>query len=196
MQQPSAGVLPHTRTRAVHWISTAAALGAVVGGGMLVQPAGASPSGPDTAIGARSGGEAVATTAPDPDEAEYPFDCAGVPVLVVDHAPADLDGDGRPETVALVRCDAPGGNPPNGVYLLSAGTGANAAPQVAEAFVEPEEGLVVDGLEVTGREVSATLRGYSDDSVPRCCPDQERRVSWRWKDGSFLKYAAPPPGAV
>ena len=34
-------------------------------------------------------------------------------------ASGDLDGDGSPETVAVVHCDAGMGTPPDGVYVLT-----------------------------------------------------------------------------
>ena len=65
--QPSAGpALPHTRTRTVHWITTAAALGAIVAAGALVQPADASSGGaeaPATPVAALAGARNVTADA-------------------------------------------------------------------------------------------------------------------------------------
>jgi hypothetical protein len=49
---------------------------------------------------------------------------------------------------------------------------------------------------VRGKTVSVTLLGYSSSRVPRCCPDLQRKVNWRWRDGKFVLKALPVPGSV
>ena len=121
--QPSAGpALPHTRTRAVHWLTTAAALGAVVAAVALVQPADASPR-----SRRRPPRRRHPVAAPDPRAVAYPLACAGAPVDVVSRSPATWTATGGPETVAVVRCHADTGTPPSGVYVLSAPAAAGGA---------------------------------------------------------------------
>jgi hypothetical protein len=181
--QPSAGtVLPHTRARSVHWITTAAAVAAVVGAGTLVPTADATPS---------STAHTASVKAPDPKAAHYPLDCAGAPVDVVDHVSGDLDEDGRPETVSVVRCHSETGTPPSGVYVLSAGATTGSAPRIIETLVNPKEKRSIKDLKLDGRIVRATILGYSSDSVPRCCPDQQRSYGWEWRAGTF--YVIPGP---
>ncbi|MFI8854396.1 hypothetical protein [Streptomyces sp. 891-h] len=172
--------LPHTRSRALHWLATAAALAAVLGGTALLQPATATPA---TAPG----------RAPDPERARYPLDCgpaeAGVDVL--DKAAADFDGDGAQETVAVVRCQARGGTPPSAVFVL---TGAPGQPRIGATLVEQREGMSVDDLAVRGTTISATLLGYSSADVPRCCPDKRRTVKWEWSQGKFALRPGPVAG--
>ncbi|MEU3465052.1 hypothetical protein ABZ721_34515 [Streptomyces sp. NPDC006733] len=178
--QPSAGpALPHTRTRSVHWISTAALLGAIIGGGALVQPADASPHASQAAVQA----------APDPARATYPFDCAGAPVEVAGRATGDLDQDGRPETVAVVHCRAEAGTPPTGVYVLAAGASPGSPPRVVATLVDPAEERSITGFGLQGGTIRATVLGYSSDTTPRCCPDQKRAYTWRWRAGRY--YATP-----
>jgi hypothetical protein len=178
--QPSAGpVLPHTLTRSVHWISTAALLGAIIGAGALVQPADASPH----------ASQAPAQGAPDPRAAPYPIDCAGAPVVVVSRASADLDQDGRPETVAVVHCPAEAGTPPVGIYVLAAGATPGSPPRVVATLVDPAEERGVIGFGLQGRTIRATVLGYSSDTTPRCCPDQKRAYTWQWRSGRY--YATP-----
>ncbi|WP_431960457.1 hypothetical protein [Actinacidiphila sp. bgisy160] len=189
--QPSAGpALPHTRARSVHWITTAAVIAAVIGSAALVQPAGASTGRP--AADAKAGKPTPAVTPPpDARAAHYPLACAGAPVDVVDQASGDLDGDGRPETVAVVRCHSETGTPPSGLYVLSADPGA-AAPRIVETLVDPKEQRSFKGLRIDGRTVRATVLGYSTDDVPRCCPDQQRDYSWEWRSGTYYEI----PGAL
>jgi hypothetical protein len=184
--QPSAGpALAHTRARSVHWITTAAAVAAVIGTGALVQPAGAT-----TPIRALS---APVTAQPPPDAraAHYPLDCAGAGMDVVRHLSGDLDGDGRPETVAEVRCHSEVGTPPSGVYVLSAGRTPGSAPRIVDTLVDPKALRQIQNLRITGRQVKATVLGFSSDEVPRCCPDQQRSFTWQWRDGTY--YVIPGP---
>ncbi|MEW2517637.1 hypothetical protein [Actinacidiphila alni] len=187
--QPSAGpALPHTRTRTVHWLSTAAALGAVVAAVALVQPADASPK---DAHGA-AGPSAAPVAAPDPRAVTYPLDCVGAPVDVLHQVSGDLDGDGRPETVVVVRCATDTGTPPSGVFVLSAPAKAGGAPRIAETLVRPQDKRDITDFRLEGRTVKATVLGYSSDTTPRCCPDLRRNYSWEWRDGRYVAL----PGAM
>jgi hypothetical protein len=184
--QPSAGpALPHTRARSVHWITTAAAVAAVIGAGALVQPAAA------TTLNRTVSAGSTVQPPPDAKAAHYPLDCAGAPVDVVKHLAGDLDGDGRQETVAEVRCHSEGGTPPSGVYVLSAGRTPGSPPRIAATLVDPKDLRQVQNLRITGRQVKATVLGYSSDEVPRCCPDQQRSFTWEWRDDSY--YVIPGP---
>lgn len=175
--------LPHTRTRAVHWLATAAALAAVLGGTALLQPATATtaPKAPGRA--------------PDPAQARYPLDCgpAGAGIDVLDKAAADFDGDSAAETVAVVRCRAHGGTPPSAVFVLS-GPAEDRRPRIAATLVEQREGMSVRDLAVRGTTISATLLGYSSADVPRCCPDKRRTVKWEWREGKFALRPGPVAG--
>ncbi|WP_225845709.1 hypothetical protein [Streptomyces sp. HPF1205] len=187
--QPSAGPdLPHTRARAVHWISTAAVLGAVVGAAALVQPADASP-GADAKPPART-----TTAAPDPKAVTYPLTCAaGAAVDIVGKVSGDLDGDGRPETVAVVRCHSDLGTPPSGVYVIGAPAGT---PRIEAMLVDPKEDREITGFRLDGRTVRATVLGFSSDSTPRCCPDLRRDYAWKWQGGRWVAIPGPRPGSV
>jgi hypothetical protein len=191
--QPSASpALPHTRTRAVHWLSTAAALGAVVGAVALVQPADASPTAaPATTATAPS----RPVAAPDADAVTYPLTCApGAKVDVLHKVSGDLDDDGRPETVAVVRCHSDTGTPPTGVYVLSAGPGG--APRIAQMLVDPKEDREITDFRLEGRTVRATVLGFSSDTTPRCCPDLRRDYSWEWRGGRWVAIPGPAGTAV
>ena len=119
--QPSAGQdLPHTRTRGVHWIGTAAALGAVVAaGGPGAARRGASQDKPAATATATTA--ATPAVAPPPGRRHLPAGLRGRHKSRCDRAASgDLDGDGRPETAVVVRCHTETGTPPSGVYVLSA----------------------------------------------------------------------------
>ncbi|MBH1936679.1 hypothetical protein I5Q34_20765 [Streptomyces sp. AV19] len=180
--QPPAG-LPHTHSRPVHWLLTAVAVAAVLLGAALVDP------GDDTATAS-----APTSAAPDPAAVRYPFDCGTAGVEVAHRAAADLDGDGRPETVAVVRCRSGAGTAPSGVYVLAPAAERGAMPRVTATLVDPAQRMSVTGFAVRGDVVSATLLGYSSANVPRCCPDRRRDVQWRWHDGKFALTAPPVAG--
>jgi hypothetical protein len=183
--QPPAD-LPHTQAPPVNWIITAAALAAVVGGAALLQPTDASAS----------PGTAPAAGAPKAADAEYPVDCGPYDVLVTDEVAVDFDADGRAETVAAVRCDAAGGTPPSGLYVLAAPAEPGAAPRVAETLVDPAERMTVDRLRAGPGTVSARLLGYSSPDVPRSQPDRRRNVSWRWQDGRLRLETEPVSSGI
>ncbi|MDX3235789.1 hypothetical protein PV392_08840 [Streptomyces sp. ME03-5709C] len=188
--QPSAGpALPHTRARSVHWITIAAVIAAVMGSAALVHPAGAASAGKPA--GGGRGATAPAVAPPDPQAVRFPLECAGAPVDVVDRASADLDGDGSPETAAVVRCHSETGTPPSGLYVLSADPSAGNAPRIVATLVDPEEQRGLKGLRAEGRTVRATVLGYSTDDVPRCCPDQQRDYTWEWRSGTYRAIPGP-----
>lgn len=136
--------LPQTRTRTVHWAATAVALAAVVGGAALIQP----PDATARTVTART----ADSPPPDPERAVYPVNCGkgshtsadaaagnGPKVRVTSHGAADFDGDGRSETVAVVRCDSGTGSPPDGVFVLATPDSRQSRPQVTETLVPTSE---------------------------------------------------------
>ncbi|GAA2261694.1 hypothetical protein GCM10010145_29920 [Streptomyces ruber] len=190
MQHSAVPELDHARTRPMHWLATATALAAVIALSSVLEP--------DPATAVQPGPEAsaapVTAPAPDPAAVDFPIECGPVGTLVQQKASGDLDGDGRPETVAVVRCDAGSGNPPNGVYVLTQGTAAG--PRVVATLVDPKERRGVTGFAVADGAVTATLLGYSSPDVPSCCPDITERAKWQWKGGAFVRSTPPEARGV
>ncbi|MET9723453.1 hypothetical protein [Streptomyces zaomyceticus] len=182
--QPSAAPdladLAHTRARSAHWLATATATAAVVALAGLLQP------GP---AGATASPAATPRPAPAPEAAgaAYPLDCAGGPHKVAERVTGDLDGDGNPETVAVVHCEAGSGTPPSGIYVLTRGKRTGDPARVVATLVAPEQHKNVTELAVRDGAVHATLLGYSSLDVPRCCPDEKEQVGWRWRGGAFVR---------
>lgn len=182
MQHPAVPELAHTSTRPIHWLATAAAVAAVVAASGFLQP--------DSATAAQAGSEPAAAphhavAAPDPAAVHFPLDCGPAKVLVQKKASGDLDGDGRPETVAVVRCDAGSGTPPNGVYVLTRPDGGK--PRVVATLVDPKDTFTVTDLAVRDGAVTATLEGYSSPDVPRYRPDVHDKAKWQWSGGAFVR---------
>ncbi|MEE1929174.1 hypothetical protein V1J52_13470 [Streptomyces sp. TRM 70351] len=179
MQPPAGPDLPHTRTRTAHWLLTAVAVAAVLGATALLPSAGATAS--------------AAAPGPDPAAARYPVDCGPWELGVVDHAAADFDGDGRAETVAVVRCSTGTGTPPSGMFVLAHPAAEGGTPRVAATLVTPGDEVTVDAFSVRGAAVRAALLGYSSPHVPRCCPDLEQDAHWQWDAaaGAFRAGASP-----
>jgi hypothetical protein len=134
----------------------------------------------------------VAAAAPATTGVDFPLECGPVKALVEKQASGDLDGDGRPETVAVVHCDAPMGTPPDGVYVLTQATGTVHARVVA-TLVDPKDRLTVTTLSIDDGAVLASLLGYSSADVPSCCPDVKNSAKWQWKDDAFIR--STPAGA-
>ncbi|MFJ9720909.1 hypothetical protein ACIRPQ_34075 [Streptomyces sp. NPDC101213] len=183
MQQPAVPELAHTHTRPIHWLATATAVAGVVALSSVLQP------GPATAAQASGPGTApapVTATAPATTGVDFPLECGPVKALVMKKATGDLDGDGRPETVAAVHCDAPMGTPPDGLYVLTQAVGATS-PRVVATLVDPKERRTVTALTVGDGAVLADYLGYSSPDVPSCCPDVEESAKWRWHDHAFVR---------
>lgn len=193
--QPSAGpALPHTHSRTVHWITTAVALGALVGAVALVSPADASPT---AAPGTPARHPAAPVAAPDPAAATYPLTCApGAAVDVISKVSGDLDGDGSPETVVVVRCHSDTGTPPSGVYVLGAAARPGGAPRIVETLVNPKEDRQITHFRLDGRTVRATVLGFSSDTTPRCCPDLSRAYAWEWRDDRYVAIPGPAANSI
>lgn len=189
MQHSAVPELAHTHTRPIHWLATATALAGVVALSSALQPGSATAA---QAAGGPAGRPAAAAAPPDPTGVDFPLRCGPLPVLVQNKATGDLDGDGRPETVASVRCDAGSGTPPHGVYVLTQATDSDR-PRLVATLVDPKDRLTVTDLTVNDGAVTATLLGYSSLDVPRCCPDVNERAKWQWKNGAFLR--STPAGA-
>ncbi|WRZ93902.1 hypothetical protein OHB54_35595 [Streptomyces sp. NBC_01007] len=182
MQQSVVPELAHTQTSPIQWVATATAIAGVVALSSVLHP--------DPARAAQPGaGPKTATApvaAPDPTGVDFPIACGPTKVLVQKKASGDLDGDGRPETVAVVRCDAGSGTPPNGVYVLTQAEGAKR-PRVVATLVDPKDRLSVTDFAVRDGAVTATLLGYSSADVPSCCPDLKDSAKWQWKNGAFIR---------
>ncbi|MEU3724898.1 hypothetical protein [Streptomyces sp. NPDC031705] len=179
--------LAHRRTRPLHWLATATALAAVIAGAGLLQPGRATGATPATGLpagvpAAAPGGPPPA--APDAQAAAYPLDCKGAPHTVTATAQGDLDGDGRPETVAAVRCDAGSGTPPHALYVLARDP-QGPAPRVVATLLDTALRRTATELTVRDGLVTARLLGYSSPSVPRFSPDVEQLAKWRWTGGKF-----------
>ncbi|MGW2617407.1 hypothetical protein [Streptomyces sp. NPDC001500] len=185
MQHSAVPELAHTHTRPIHWVATATAVAGVVALSSLLQPR------PATAA-QTAGPPARTVAAPATTGVDFPIQCGPVTALVVKKATGDLDGDGAPETVAVVHCDAPMGTPPDGVYVLAHGPDDTHARVVA-TLVDPKARNTVTGLTIADGAVLATLLGYSTADVPSCCPDVKDSARWQWKDRKFIR--TTPAGA-
>ncbi|MEV6173733.1 hypothetical protein AB0L99_36670 [Streptomyces sp. NPDC051954] len=183
MQQSAVPELAHTHTRPIHWLATATALAGVVALSSILQP--------DAATAAQAAGHDSKTThataaAPDPANADFPIECGPVKAIVVKKASGDLDGDGNPETVAVVHCDAPMGTPPDGIYVLTTAADTHK-PRVVATLVDPKDRNTVTDLAVHDGAVLGTLLGYSSTDVPSCCPDVKDSAKWQWENGAFIR---------
>ncbi|MGW6461522.1 hypothetical protein ACWF94_37280 [Streptomyces sp. NPDC055078] len=190
MQTSAVPDLAHTRTRPIHWLATATAMAAVVAAAGLLQPERATASPPD----GKPKKPPVAAPAPDPADVRLPLECGSLGYVVVKKATGDLDGDGRPETIAAARCDAGSGSPPHGIYVLT--TAEEGGPRLVATLLEPAQRRTAEALAIRDGAITATLLGYSSPEVPNCCPDQRDNVQWRWQGGKFIRTTQDEPRTV
>nr|WP_202035806.1 hypothetical protein [Streptomyces mexicanus] len=175
--------MAHTHTRPIHWVATAAAVAGVVALTSALQPGSATAAQP---AAHRAAAPPRRLARPSTAGVTFPLQCGPVKAVVARQASGDLDHDGRPETVAVVHCDASMGTPPDGVYVLTRTDGATTARVVA-TLVDPKDRYTVTDFAVRGGAVTATLLGYSSPDVPNCCPDLKDSAKWQWKNGAFLR---------
>ncbi|MFD4949621.1 hypothetical protein ACFVYE_05940 [Streptomyces sp. NPDC058239] len=192
MQPSELPDLAHTDTTPLHWLATATAMAAVVAAAGMLQPDPTASASTPHRTTAQHGTASVA--APDPERATFPLECGGLENTVAKQAPGDLDGDGRPETVAVVHCAAGSGTPPSGVYVLTQGSGPT--PRVVATLVDPAQEMSVGDFAVRDGIISATLLGYSSAAVARCCPDQQEEVTWQWQGGAFVRATGAAPSSA
>ncbi|MYR02349.1 MULTISPECIES: hypothetical protein [unclassified Streptomyces] len=191
MQQSAVPELAHTHTRPIHWLATATAVAGVVALSSLVHPGSATAAQPTTGTKAAPA-PGTAAAPPGTTGVTFPLDCGPEKAIVVKKATGDLDGDGRPETAAVVHCDSAMGTPPDGVYVLTRAADGHT-PRVVATLVDPKDRLTVTDFALHNGTVSATLLGYSSDAVPRCCPDTKTPAAWHWNGKAFLR--TTPAGA-
>ncbi|MET9379565.1 hypothetical protein ABZY09_00400 [Streptomyces sp. NPDC002928] len=190
MQQSAVPELAHTHTRPIHWVATATAVAGVVALTSVLQP---HPATAAQTPGAEAKPAPTTTMQPPATTGvDFPLDCGPVKTVVQKKATGDLDGDGRPETVAAVHCDAGMGTPPDGVYVLTQAADAQQ-PRVVATLVDPKDRFTVSSLAVSDGAVLATLLGYSSTDVPSCCPDVTDSAKWQWKNSAFIR--STPAGA-
>jgi len=185
VQQSAVPELAHTNTRPIHWVATATAVAGVMALSSVLQ------SNPATAAQPADHPTTTATrpaAAPGTAGVDFPITCGPVKAVVQKKATGDLDGDGNPETVAVVHCDAPMGTPPDGLYVIT--RASDGTPRVVATLVAPKTGDTVSALAVRDGAVTATLLGYSTQDIPRCCPDVTDHAKWQWKNGTFLRTTA------
>ncbi|WP_406728353.1 hypothetical protein WJ438_32255 [Streptomyces sp. GD-15H] len=185
MQSSAVPELAHTHTRPIHWVATATAVAGVVALSGLMQPRAATAA-QTPAPQTRSAPAHIVP--PDPADVEFPIRCGPVQAVVKEEAAGDLDGDGRPETVAVVHCDASMGTPPDGMYVLTEAAGADT-PRVVATLVDPKDRTNVDDFAVRDGEITAVLLGYSSSDIPSCCPDVRKSLKWHWDNGTFVQSA-------
>jgi hypothetical protein len=129
-----------------------------------------------------------AIAAPRIEEIDYPLDCSGFGVVVDQAIDHDFTGDGVPEAIRVVACNAGGGSPPHAV--LAYGSSPDGAPVLLQTLLDEYDGLRVD-LEMDSGALTGTAWGYSSPDVPGCCPDLEGQIQWRWKGSLFVMEAGP-----
>lgn len=192
VQQSAVPELAHATTRPIHWVATATALAGVIALSAVLQPGHATAA--QTSHTAAKAAP-VTAPAPDPAEAAFPLDCGPDKLVVAKKAGGDLDGDGRPETTAVVHCESGMGTPPDGVYVLTQGAG-DSRPRVVATLVNPKDRDTVTDFTVADGAVAATLLGYSSSEVPSCCPDVTEHAKWQWKNGVFERSTPAPTERV
>ncbi|MEU5593681.1 hypothetical protein [Streptomyces sp. NPDC020298] len=184
MQQSAVPELAHAHPRPIHWLATATAVAGVVALSSVLQPGSATAAQPSTGTEAKSA--PVAAAPPTTAGVAFPLACGRVKAVVAKKATGDLDGDGSPETVAVVHCDSAMGTPPDGVYVLTRAADTKK-PRVVATLVDPKERLTVSDFTVRAGAVTATLYGYSSSGVPSCCPDLKTPAKWQWKGNAFVR---------
>lgn len=121
-------------------------------------------------------------------------DCGGKALVLVKQHEYDFTGDGVPDALVAVRCDAAAGAPPSAVFAIAAGP---AAAQVVGQLLAPAAGEVVSDLSGQGGEAVVTTFAFGPNA-PRCCPDLQAVHRFHWTGTDFdpgTRTVSPLPSA-
>jgi hypothetical protein len=114
-----------------------------------------------------------------------PMRCDPIPVVVDQVLVADVTADGVPDALVRARCDAAAGSPPGSLFAYAGGAGSDGGPTPLGPLVTERDDVLLGPVSVAGGVVSVKATSWSGPDVPRCCPDVQRVLRWRW-DGSAL----------
>ncbi|HEY3603228.1 MAG TPA: hypothetical protein VGL04_01055 [Sporichthyaceae bacterium] len=123
------------------------------------------------------------------------LDCAGSALVTIRQHRYDFTGDGVPDALVAVRCDAGAGAPPSAVFAVAA---TKAGPRVVDELLTPDAGEVVSELTGIGPTAVVTTFAYSPDA-PRCCPDLAATHTYHWDGAEFdagTRVATPLPSTA
>lgn len=174
--------------RGLRWLVVAVSIVVLAGGCARTLSGSAGATGARPPVGRVSA--SVSAPAPGPPLAvrdwasvRFPLDCGRFGWQVVSRVFGDVTGDGRPDAVVVVACNAGAGSPPEHIFAYD-GASPPGPPRLLATLTAP--GLqFVTGLKIVGRTVSGTAYGYSSDRIPRCCPDLRFPVVWEWTGTAF-----------
>jgi hypothetical protein len=119
-------------------------------------------------------------------------DCGGAKLVTVRQHTWDFTGDGVPDALIAVRCEAGAGSPPSAVFAVAAGA---ARPSIAGELLRPADNEVVADLSGQGGEAVVTTFAFGP-GAPRCCPDLQAVRRYRWNGHGFdpgTRFATPLP---
>ena len=124
------------------------------------------------------------------DEVAYPMDCADVGWNVLD-VMYTRHGAETAVAVLLVACDAGAGSPPRAIYVYDRAESATE-PRLLQALWQDSWRTLLGTLDLDGVELVATGTTYSSQDIPRCCPDGEITVRWRWTERGYAPVGGLP----
>lgn len=117
------------------------------------------------------------------DEVEYPMDCGSTGAKVLDQRLATPQS-GHHVAVVLAACDAGAGSPPRSIFVYDSATSATQ-PHLLQTLSTDGLSRMTGTIRADGATVVASGTSYSDDTVPRCCPDGTFTTSWTWNGGGY-----------
>lgn len=121
----------------------------------------------------------------------HPLACGRLAVRLLDVEVRDVTGDGEPEAVVLLRCDAGAGSPPSAMYVYNRAPRSGEVPSPMAILLRQEEDLLLNEITTAERMIQGTAYAYSGPDVPRCCPDRHLRLTWRWTGTRFAQQSEP-----
>ncbi len=117
---------------------------------------------------------------PDWSKIRYAMNCGGTGVVVVQALNKDYSGDGRPEAVRLVRCNAGAGSPPSSLFVYNADK--FGAPHLIDTLISQGEGLAMNGISSEGNDLFGTVYAVDGSGI-------EYNVAWVWQGKGFVGVA-------
>jgi hypothetical protein len=120
----------------------------------------------------------------------YPINCPGSEPDVR-HVEYATPANGVQVAVVQVSCRVGATTPPSALLVYEPAP-TSAQPRLVQTLVNYDDGWLFDTAKAAATEVTATVAGYSSDSVVRATPDITTTLKWAWRSGSYDRVSPVP----
>jgi len=113
----------------------------------------------------------------------YPIDCQGG-AEVRERVQYATPAPGIQVAVAQVSCHVEATTPPSALLVYEP-AGGSAQPRLVQELISYTDGWLFDRYHASATGVTASVAGYSSDTVVRATPDIAATLKWMWQGTSY-----------